>query len=143
MLGKHFKQLKITFEKVLIAFSIVFLTFAIRIGVRIIADGTFWYDTLTASYSHGIAAFAILYIFMFLFRDKRPAKVVETISDISFEIYLYHYMFCVGPLRQFGYGVSWFVSCCVVMIMTGAIALIMNKVTILQICFFRRRNDDT
>ena len=62
----------------------------------------------------------------FITRDKVPGKVVSFIASVSFEIYLYHYMFCVGPVRLFSLTNNWVVNCIIVTVLTVCIAIIMN-----------------
>ena len=50
------------------------------------------------SYMQAIAAFCIFCIFAYLFKNRVTGRLVSRVSEISFEIYLYHYMFTVGPL---------------------------------------------
>lgn len=73
------------------------------------------------------SAFCIFYIFVHIF-DKEPPKLVNWFSKVSFEVYLYHYMFCVGPLRLFGLTPFWAVDCLLVTAVAVVLAGVTNKV---------------
>ena len=75
-----------------------------------------------------IAAFAMFYILASITRLWKAGKTIRFFSDISFEVYLYHYMFCVGPIRLFGLTDSWIMDSIVIIIITIAISFLMNNI---------------
>ena len=111
---------------VLSAFFLIATLFCVRVGVRHYLDGTIWYDRVAVYYTMTLSAFCIFYIFACLF-EKEPPRFVQWFSKISFEVYLYHYMFCVGPLRIFGLTPFWITDCLLVTVIAVILAGVMNK----------------
>lgn len=62
-------------------------------------------------------------------KTKKVPRVIEVLSCISFEVYLYHYMFCVGPVRLFGLTPWWAADCAVVLAVTLVVSYVANLVT--------------
>ena len=79
------------------------------------------------SYMQAIAAFCIFCIFAYLFKNRVTGRLVSWVSEISFEIYLYHYMFTVGPLKLFGLTGYWSLDCILVTAVVVIISIIMNR----------------
>lgn len=127
ILGHFFDSISITPKMTIFAFFIMCCSFMLRFLIRHFFDGTVLYDSLTVGYTQTISAFCIFLIFAFLFHDKKPIKLVTFISNISFEIYLIHYMFCVGPARLFDLTPYWALNCLIVLGITIIIAFIINK----------------
>lgn len=127
-LGTKWERIEVTKKRSILAAIIMCFVFALRIIVRVLADGTILYDRIVISYTQYIAAFCIFLIVAYVFRNKKASRVVTWISSISFEIYLYHYMFCVGPVRLFGLTSNWLVNCLAVTVVTVCIAFVMNRV---------------
>ena len=96
-----------------------------RDNLRIYFDGTVFYSGIVATYTHYAAALGIFYLFAWFFAERKPVRCVTFIGEISFEIYLYHYMFTVGPVSLFSATSFWVVNC----IMTFSITLIIATVT--------------
>ena len=112
--------------------------FSIRIIARVFVDDTFLYNAVIVPYTHGVAAFSTFYLVACLFENKKPNRVVQSISNISFEIYLYHYMFCVGPLKMFGNDNAWVTNCFLILIVTFTIAVLANIAIKRLSCFYYR-----
>lgn len=83
--------------------------FGLRFLIRLVLDETVWYSGMVVPYTHAAAAFGF-FIAMACFRDKKPGKGLKRISDISFEIYLYHYLFLLPPLSVMELTGSWGVN---------------------------------
>ena len=66
--------------------------------------------------------------FAAVFQSFAPPKIVTKFADISFEIYLWHYMFTDGPLRLFGLTGYWLVDCLVVFAVSVLVAYIANRI---------------
>lgn len=127
MIGYKFTGIKLTKKGGICSFVLMILTFGIRIIMRMCFDGSYLYDRITVSYTQAIAAFCIFYIIAYIFKNRKANKLVMWISGISFEMYLYHYMFTVGPIRLFGISGNWGIDCIVVTIVVVIISMIMNK----------------
>lgn len=127
--GYKFNQIKLSWKRALIALGIMCCSFVIRIIMRHFFDGTMIYGRIVVGYTQVVSAFCIFYIFADLFQNINPAKIVEIISNISFEIYLIHYMFCVGPVRIFGLTPSWILDCSVIILISIIMGFILNKIS--------------
>lgn len=129
ILGNEFDHVQFDKKWAVVAFIIMCSAFGIRLVARMIIDGTILYNRIVTGYTHAIAAFAIFYLVAFLTKDWRLGRVTAWLSSISFEVYLYHYMFCVGPVRLFSLTESWLINCGLVIIITVAIASFMKMVS--------------
>lgn len=110
------------------AFAVMCVASGIRLIARFLWDGTIFYDRIAVGYTQALASFSIFYIFAYVFREKKPPRVVTFLSEISFEIYLYHYMFIVGPLKLFGTTFNFGTDCLVISVMTIIIVYTMNRI---------------
>ena len=135
IIGTSFKKDAIHKKRLIVLFSLIYLSFVLRIVLRHFFDGTIIYDRIGAGYTHIVSAFCIFYIFASLLDNVKPIKGVEFISSISFEIYLVHYMFCVGPIKLFGRTPNWLLDCVLVTAITIATSFAMNK---LSACIIRK-----
>lgn len=115
-------------KKTLVAVMIVGISLGLRFVAKSYIDGTIWYDRVVVQYTHAVAAFSLLYIFTALFRDSAVPGIIRLISDISFEIYLYHYVFTVGVVPVFGTTTFWVQDCVIIAVITFVIAWVMNRV---------------
>lgn len=113
-----------------ISVCVIIAAFSLRLLVRGVCDGTILYDRIAVPYTQFIAAGAIFCLFGKLFADKAVPRPVQLISDISFEIYLYHYMFTVGPISIFGKTWGWLTDCAVTTLVVIVIAF----------CFYKLNN---
>ncbi len=116
-----------------ISVCVIIAAFFLRLLVHGVCDGTVLYDRIVVPYTQFIAAGAIFCLFGKLFGDKAVPRPVQLISDISFEIYLYHYMFTVGPISIFGKTFVWLTDCVVTTLVVIMIAF----------CFYRLNNTIT
>lgn len=118
------------------AIMIIGVMFALRVIGRILLDDTIWYESVVVTYEHNIVSFCIAIVFIYFFSNKTPISIVKTISDISFEIYLYHYIFGVGPVKLIGLTNWYILDCVLIIILSVGTAYVMNKVSkiILEKC---------
>lgn len=127
IVGSYFNNFHLTFKKTTVLFCIMILGFLARIVARIYYDNTIFYTQIIAGYTHVLGAFCIFFIFAYLFRKKKAPCVVQFMSDTSFEIYLWHYMFVDGPLRLFGITTSWIFDCLLVFVVTLIISVVAKR----------------
>lgn len=126
VVGRFFDKLTFSKAKALAAFIVMCIAFGMRLAARHFFDGTVFYDRIACGYTQDLAAFCIFYLFAVLFHNIQPPKWVGFIGEISFEVYLVHYMFCVGPVRLFGLTPYWVVNCFLVTIISVALAMILH-----------------
>lgn len=133
LIGYKFTEIKLTSIGTICSFSLMILVFGVRILMRMVFDGSYLYDRITVGYTQAIAAFCIFYIIAYIFKNRKANRLVLWISGISFEMYLYHYMFTVGPIKLFGISGNWIIDCVVVTVVVLIISMIMNKCSTLII----------
>lgn len=126
ILGQNWKKINITKGKAIIALAVVVVAFALRFVCKMLFDGTVYYSNLVASYTHYAAAFGILFIFAWLF-ERKPWRWVRFINDVSFEIYLWHYLFLWPPLSTMKLTPWWAVNVVLAMVATFAVAWVMYR----------------
>lgn len=107
--------------------------FSLRLLARSMCDGTILYERILVPYTQFVAAGGIFCLFGKLFANRTVPRPVQWISKISFEIYLYHYMFTVGPISVFGKTYGWLTDCVVTTLVVMVIAF----------CFYRLNNTIT
>lgn len=128
LIGQEFYKIRLSKKYAVVAILIMCFAFGMRLIAKLYLDGTIWYDKIATGYNHTLAAFCIFYIVAFVFQNKKPGKFILLMSNISFEVYLYHYMFCVGPISLFEVTNVWLINCLIVFIITFLISIIMNRV---------------
>lgn len=128
IIGLHFDTIypSLKLKVCIVLFSTMMVGFIIRLACKIHYDGTIFYDQIIASYTHVLGAFCIFFIFAYYFSGKRAPAPIHYISGISFDIYLWHYMFVDGPLCLFGKTGSWILDCILITVITIGIAAVVN-----------------
>ena len=128
ILGKKYRE-GYRFEKR--NFLMYMILFALALGIRMagrsLFDGSRIYECIIVGYTQCAAAFCIMAIFAVLFYDVGNNKMINRICENSFEVYLYHYMFVVGPVSLMHLTGSWLVNSICVLIVTWGVAVIMRK----------------
>lgn len=108
---------------------VIAAAFGTRFAARMLMDGTALYARIIVPYTHMIAASAIWVIFETLFAQRKVPKAVRRVSDLSFEIYLWHYMFVVGPISVFALVNNWIAACAATTLAVFAISLAGSRIT--------------
>lgn len=103
--------------------------FAIRVIVRAFADGTILYDGIVAGYTHWMAAYLLVRLGATVFSEREPWKCIQIVDNLSFEIYLYHYMLIVGPISLMGITPFWVTDCILVAVVSLCVALVAKYFT--------------
>lgn len=125
VLGKTLDEKKLTVKHAIVFITIALISFAVRFIVRFFIDDTFLYVNIIARYSHYIAAFGFFIACAYLLNCK-PWKTVKLISNVSFEIYLYHYMFIRAPLSVMSLTGSWVINSIIAIACSIITAWLMN-----------------
>ena len=126
-IGRGFDNNKVTKKSGIGFMAVAMLSFAIRIIGKAFIDGTRMYDCIIVIFTQYIAAFCILGIFAGVFKNLKKSKMIDFICGISFEIYLCHYMFIVGPVSLMGLTSSYLLNCSIVVAISIVVAFTMNK----------------
>ena len=127
-MGRKYKGNDISLQKAMTAFGIVAISFITRFVVKMVADGTIWYERIAVPYTQYIAAFAIFLIFSFIFKNVKVGKLCKGFCKISFEVYLCHYMFVVGPVSLMHLTSSLVVNMIITTIASCIVGGILNKI---------------
>jgi peptidoglycan/LPS O-acetylase OafA/YrhL len=112
------------------SFAVIAAAFSLRFASRALIDGTIWYTRIIVPYTHMVAAAAIWLSFETVFQtDCAPPKAIQFAGDLSFEIYLWHYMFVVGPVSIFAMVNNWTAACIATTMVVFALSFVSRKIT--------------
>ena len=105
--------------------------FLIRLAGKIFADGSTLYDVFIVGITQGGIALCLLFAVCSLKKIK-AFKALFWFDKISYEFYLVHYMFLIGPLYLFNLTpvnvVNWLIIAVVSLVSAWILSLIDNKV---------------
>lgn len=116
-------------KSIIVYFIIMCMAFAMRFVGRAMFDGTRLYELIIVNYTHYIAAACIFMIFAGIFSYVKTIKSVEFIDSMSFEIYLCHYMFIVGPVSVMYITHSWIINDIIAICIAFLFAIILHRVS--------------
>lgn len=122
LLGAHWEEVHLWKRTAPIAIAVICCAFLLRFMARVFIDGHFFYSSIICPYTHYIAAFGTLFFFAKVF-DRIPPKWVRTLSDLSFEIYLYHFMFLFPPLSMLTVTPNWITGIITALIATLLVSI--------------------
>jgi peptidoglycan/LPS O-acetylase OafA/YrhL len=119
-------------KKGLALFTLIFiLAMILRIVAKIVINRTVFYDNVIYLYAQSIFG---VWIFIFVGYFKKIAsndivsKLVSALDKISFEIYIVHYMFIVGPLRVMSLTQYFIINIGLALILSYISSIILNKI---------------
>lgn len=127
ILGRQFDKIKIGKKTAVLSVGAMIVAVVVRLAGRQFFDGTVLYTNIIVTYTQIVIALSILLIFAVVFKNQTPLRAILFLDGISFEIYLWHYMFTVGPIRLFGMTGNWVFDCIVVTVITVIIAFVANR----------------
>ena len=102
------------------------ISFILRFLSRLIFDDTILYNVIIVGYSQAIVGFSIFYIFICLGTKVKSNKFINYIDSISFDIYLVHYMYMVGPLRVMGITSNFVFNTIITLVISFITAILLN-----------------
>lgn len=117
-----------TFSKAIVTLVIMLISFIVRVGTKIFVDGTIFYDRIIVTYTQYIAAFAIFALFAFEFKNIKSNRLCKKFCEISFEVYLCHYMFVVGPISLMKITTSFVMNMIITTFVSCSIAMILHYI---------------
>lgn len=126
--GYEYKEITMDFKKITCCVVTSVMAAIIRIAGRVMFDGTILYDRIICKYTQYVIAFSLFFIFGMIFNQVKPGKVCEYVCKISFEIYLCHYMFIVGPISLMNVTPYWLMNCAIVVTVSFLLASLLNIV---------------
>jgi len=127
VLGRTYDTWKLMLKPGVRYMIIIAFTFAIRLAGRILWDGSRIYDCIVAGYTQYIVAICVFLLFWSFLNERNPRAIVQWICNISFEVYLYHYMLIVGPLSFMSVTNNWIINSILVLFITAIVATLANK----------------
>lgn len=127
VLGRKFDKVQIGRRTALLSVVVLVVSAGVRLVGRWLFDGTLLYTNVIVTYTQITMAFSIFLVFAVVFKNCMPTKCIQFLDGISFEVYLWHYMFTVGPIRLFGMTGYWVLDCIVVTAFTVLIAFVTNR----------------
>ena len=139
VVGQTFDEHWLNARNGMIALVIAMVTLSIRFAIRLVIDDPFWYDKLCVNYTQVVAACGLMFFVASLFKDSHAGSLGKYISDISFELYLYHYMLCAGPISIFAAQLPWIYSSLTIVACSFGMASIAHYIS-LNFIKIRRRN---
>ena len=121
--------IKIQNVKVEWQFTIVFIGLAliIRLISRKILDGTVLYDCLLVYVTHTVLAIGLFFFERQILRIKSN-KIINWLDDMSYFIYITHYMFMVGPIRTMGLTDSLLTNIAITIVASFSIAIALQMI---------------
>lgn len=99
---------------------------------RVFATILILYNILITEYTQTIIGFSILFIVFYLvskFENKLTLKVIKYFNSISYEVYLSHYMFIVGPVGLMNITSSKIINSLIVIGCTYLSVVLLHKVS--------------
>ena len=118
--------------KYVIKFGIIlFLVAIVRILGRAAFDESILYNIMIVGYTQSIIGFSLLFIIFYIgtkLGEKSKFNIVKFLDDISYEIYLVHYMFIVGPVSIIGFTNSRILDNCIVVLFSIGLAIIIHNI---------------
>ena len=127
IVGRYYNYIVIRQKSVFLYLSLITVSLGGRLVARKYIDGTTLYDVIICGYTHAIIAFCFFALSLRFLNDRKANRIVKAIDELSYEIYLWHYMFTVGPLTLFGSTPWWITDCILVTMVTIIVALLMKK----------------
>lgn len=119
-------------KKYVVKFSIIlFLAAIVRLLGKVVFDESILYNIMIVGYTQSIIGFSLFFIIFYIgtrFGEKFKFNIVKFLDDISYEIYLVHYMFIVGPVSIIGFTNSRILDNCIVVLFSIGLAIIIHNI---------------
>lgn len=112
----------------IISLSITAIICIVRIASKLLFDNTVLYNVLIVGYTQAMIAFCIFLIFNCIFKNSKENKIIKFLDSISFNIYLVHYMYIVGPIRLMGITKSFSINVIITITITLVTAYVLKAI---------------
>ncbi|MGL5550635.1 MAG: acyltransferase family protein [Culicoidibacterales bacterium] len=123
---------KIHFKKLLLLTIMTMLAIIIRFIAKFLFDGTIAYNLIVVMYTQSVFGiwifFAIKYWNEKITLSKNLKIIIENFDQISYEVFIVHYMFFVGPFSTMGIFSSFWLNVTVALILTYVSAKILKQI---------------
>lgn len=118
--------------KYVVKFSIIlFLAATVRLLGIVAFDESILYTIIIVRYTKSIIGFSLFFIIFYIgdrFGEKSKFNIIKFFDDVSYEIYLVHYMFIVGPVSIIGLTNSRILVNCIVVVFSIGVAMIIHNI---------------
>lgn len=119
--------------------TLMIISIIARLYFRFLFDGTLFYNNIIAPYTQACFGICLFWLMYFLFNTKAFSdkvsngllfKFIRILDLISYDVYITHYIFCVGPVSIIGFVTSSYVLDTVIFfILTFASSFLLFKLT--------------
>ena len=110
--------------------GIIILSMITRVICRKFLDETVVYTNIVVLYTQSLIAFSIFKIIQSFNFKNIKLKIVDHLDEISYYIYIVHYVFCVGPVDILGkWGRYYIVQLIAVIVLSYICAIILKRLT--------------
>lgn len=103
------------------------LAVAGRLIGKALLDETVYYNIFISGITHCLLALAFLFVFQHLFGKRKPNRLVRFLDSISYEVYLVHYMFILGPISCMNLSKCFLLNVMVAFILSIATAAVLHQ----------------
>ena len=136
IIGFACKNKNITFSRRHAILSIPFALFIRIIGILFI-DGTVFYDCLLVYVTHTMLTLSIFTLGK-SYLNLKSNRIIDWLDDISYFVYIVHYMFMVGPARTMGITNYLAINILVTLVLSLVFAMILQLIYRLSVREFIR-----
>lgn len=127
----YFRNLEFSKKQIVALTLFMCIAVATRVISKSMIDESILYDNVLVGYTQAVLGAWILVMCLNmkgLIRKIHGEKIIIYLDGISFEIYIVHYMFCVGPFRVMSITESFVVNSIIVMMLSYICALVLRKI---------------
>lgn len=108
------------------SFIIALVSCLIRVISKVLFDDSIGYNVFVVGYTQAIIAFCIFFIFNCSFKEDRANNIINLLDSLSFNIYLVHYMYIVGPIRLMWITSSFTINTLIIIVITIVTAYVLE-----------------
>lgn len=126
IIGYYFRNKEKEITKVN-AVAIIILSLIIRLVSMKYLDGTVIYDCLLVYLTHTALAIGLFSLGRRIF-DLKSRSSIDWFDDISYFVYITHYMFMVGPLRTMGLTSNLLLNTIITVTLSFFLATLLQKI---------------
>lgn len=145
LLGRYCKSF-VAERNVFLCVAFAFGFAMIRLAGKIFADGSTLYDVFIVGITQGGIALSLLFAVCSI-KKLKAFKALLWFDKISYEFYLVHYMFLIGPLYLFNLTsvnvVNWLIIAVVSLCLAWILHLVDNKVILFLVGKNKQNSDAT
>jgi len=129
-IGFYWDSEQIDFKIFICTFIGMIVALLLRIIGMFMFDNTVLYNILIVGYTHSLLSLSMFFIGFYILKQLKQNKlfsIVKLFDSISYEVYLVHYMFIVGPISVL-FTNSQILNCFIVILFSFILAWILNKI---------------